>query len=114
MNVRALVSPKFEAESVPPASAAPIADTARLAIDAVPVVSGQIPPPLTEAHHDAMGVETNETGPGERSPRASIWDCLARMLRRSARPKPDRVTQYPPRRPDFIADAAMEREMRRL
>lgn len=49
---------------------------------------------------------------GEPAGRSKVWSRIATALRVSRR-KPDRP-QYPPRRPAFMADAAMEREMHRL
>jgi|KBSSwiStaDraftv2_1062776.scaffolds.fasta_scaffold258216_2 hypothetical protein len=43
----------------------------------------------------------------------AMWARLTRVFR-TARPRPERPAKYPPRRPDFVADAAMEREMHRL
>ncbi|GAS90254.1 hypothetical protein [Mycolicibacterium brisbanense] len=113
MNVRTLVSPRLEDESAPPAPAAPTDDRLHDSNGTVPVAYSGLE--LQASTQQQPGAVRDEpAGPDERAPDAGIRARLARLLRRPAGSKPDRVTRYPPRRPDFIADAAMGREMHRL
>lgn len=50
---------------------------------------------------------------GKPARRTGVWTRITNALRSPRRRKLDQP-QYPPRRPAFMADAAMEREMHRL